>query len=71
MGNVEGFADDYAFIVRGLLDLYEASHMTRWLEWAYHLQQRQDELFLDSNGGGYFSTSGEDKNILLKIKEGK
>src|SRR6266496_4142772 len=37
-GEVEGFADDYAFVIQGLLDLYEASFETRWLKFALELQ---------------------------------
>ncbi len=33
-----GFADDYAFLISGLLDLYEAGGGRRWLEWAVRLQ---------------------------------
>ncbi|KAJ3047510.1 spermatogenesis-associated protein 20, partial [Rhizophlyctis rosea] len=46
-GDVEGFADDYAFLVQGLLDLYEANFEERWLEWAVELQETQDKLFWD------------------------
>lgn len=70
MSDIEGFADDYSFLIRGLLDLYEASLSPCWLEWAYELQLQQDTLFWDSKGGGYFSTSGKDTSILIKIKEG-
>jgi uncharacterized protein YyaL (SSP411 family) len=67
--DVSGFASDYAFLIQGLLDLYEASFDVRRLEWAMKLQQRQDELFGDGKDGGYFSTSGKDSDVLLRMKE--
>ena len=33
-GAAEGFAEDYAFLIQALLDLYEASFEIRWLQWA-------------------------------------
>ena len=68
-GNVEGFADDYAFVIQGLLDLYEASFDVEWLKLALNLQDTQDRLFLDEKGGGYFSTSGQDKSVVLRMKD--
>ena len=68
-GTVAGFAEDYAFVIQGLLDLYEAGFDVRWLKFAIELQQTQDRIFLDEKNGGYFSTSGEDKSVLLRMKE--
>src|SRR6185295_14760449 len=36
--NIEGFADDYAFVIQGLLDLYEATFDVQWLKFAEQLQ---------------------------------
>ncbi|MEP7071582.1 MAG: thioredoxin domain-containing protein, partial [Verrucomicrobiota bacterium] len=66
---VDGFADDYAFVIQGLLDLYEASFDVAWLKWAGALQAKQDELFLDRKRGGYFTTTGKDASVLLRMKE--
>src|SRR5438874_1612677 len=66
---IEGFADDYAFLIQALLDLYEASFDIAWLRWAIELQETQDRLFLDEERGGYFSGSGNDPSILLRLKE--
>src|ERR1700693_2535058 len=68
-GNVEGFADDYAFVIQGLLDLYEASFDVEWLKFALELQETQDRLFFDEKAGGYFSTSGKDKSVVLRMKD--
>jgi len=68
-GDVEGFADDYAFIIQGLLDLYEASFDVEWLKLAIELQETQDRLFFDEKTGGYFSTSGKDKSVVLRMKD--
>lgn len=42
-GETNGFADDYAFLIEGLIDLYEATFDEVWLRWAEDLQRR---LFL-------------------------
>lgn len=66
---IEGFLDDYAFLIKGLLDLYEASLDYRWLQWARELQLKQNELFWDSSSGGYFTCSENDSSIVLRLKE--
>jgi len=66
---IDGFAADYAFLIHGLLDLYEAGFDPRWLAWADQLQTKQDELFLDVQNSGYFASSGKDPNVLLRAKE--
>src|SRR4030095_16351016 len=66
---IEGFADDYAFVIQGLLDLYEASFDVEWLKFAVQLQESQDGLFFDEKNGGYFSTSGKDQSVFLRIKD--
>jgi uncharacterized protein len=66
---VEGFADDYAFVIQGLLDLYEVSFDVGWLKFAIELQGMQDDLFYDEKNGGYFSTSGKDKSVVLRMKD--
>ncbi len=67
--DIEGFADDYAFVIQGLLDLYEASFDVEWLKLATQLQETQDRLFFDEKKGGYFSTSGKDQSVFLRMKD--
>ena len=66
---VEGYAEDYAYLIFGLLELFQADGDPAWLEWALVLQARQDELFWDAAGGGWFSTTGKDASVLLRLKE--
>jgi uncharacterized protein YyaL (SSP411 family) len=68
-GEVPGFAEDYAYLIAGLLDLYEADFDTAHLQWAIELQTKMDATFYDEANGGYFSTSGKDPNVLLRTKE--
>ena len=67
--DIEGFAEDYAYLIRGLIDLYESSFDTAPLEWAITLQHKQDALFWDDQNGGYFSSTGKDPSVLLRMKE--
>jgi len=66
---VDAYAEDYAYLVFGLLELFQADGDPTWLEWAMTLQTRQDELFWDANDGGWFSTTGKDESVLLRLKE--
>ncbi|MCF7729331.1 MAG: thioredoxin domain-containing protein [Chthoniobacterales bacterium] len=65
----QGFAEDYAFLIQGLLDLYEATFDITWLQWAKTLQKKMDALFWDADHGGYFSSPEGDPHLLLRIKE--
>ena len=64
-----GFAEDYAFLIQGLFDLYGASLEIRWLQWAADLQVMMDRLFWDEQGGGYFSSAEGDPHLLVRLKE--
>ena len=65
----EGFAEDYAFLIQGLIDLYETTFELRWLRWALRLQTTMDTLFWDEAAGGYFNSAAGDASILLRLKE--
>lgn len=52
----------------GLLDLYEVSGKEEYVTWAIRLQEKQDELFFDHEGGGYFA-SAPDEHILVRMKD--
>jgi len=66
---IEAYAEDYAYLIFGLLELFQADADPVWLEWSISLQQRQDELFWDEASGGWFSTTGRDPSVLLRMKE--
>ena len=66
---IDAYAEDYAGLVFGLLDLFQADGDPEWLSWAVELQRRQDELFWDDRGGGWFGTTGRDPTVLLRLKE--
>ncbi|HSY53723.1 MAG TPA: thioredoxin domain-containing protein, partial [Opitutaceae bacterium] len=68
-GATGGFAEDHAFLVQGLLDLYEASFDVRWLQWAEQLQEKMDGLFFDTARGGYFNSRADDANLVLRLRE--
>jgi len=56
-------------VIWGLLELAQADGDARWLAWTRELQQRQDALFWDEADGGWFSTTGQDTTVLLRLKE--
>jgi uncharacterized protein YyaL (SSP411 family) len=51
------------------LDLYHATLDSAWMELAVQLQKKQDELFLDTEQGGYFTSRQGDEFIIIRLKE--
>lgn len=69
-GEAPAFADDYTFLISGLLDLYEATFDDTHLELADRLQHTQLSLFWDSSSGGFFSTAPDQADLILRLKDG-
>jgi uncharacterized protein YyaL (SSP411 family) len=66
---VEGFCEDYACLVWGLLELVQATGDMAWLTWARELTDVQIELFYDPQDGGWYSTMADRDDVLLRLKE--
>jgi len=66
---IHAYAEDYAYLIWGLLELFQASGDVAWLEWALSLQAEQDQRFWDESEAGWFSTTGNDPTVLLRLKE--
>ena len=64
----EPFLDDYAFLIAGLLDLFEVDPDPRWLRQAIALQARLDADFADGTAGGYFFTAAGHEALLTRPK---
>ncbi len=63
------FLEDHAFLIRGLLDLHEATGERRWLMEARRLQAEQDRLFADE-AGGYWRSPSDGEELLVRDKPG-
>jgi len=65
----DGVLDDYAWVVRAWLDLYESTFDEQWLKDALALQAKADELFFDEAGGGYFYTAKDAEKLIARGKD--
>ncbi len=65
----KAFAIDYACLIHGLIELYQADFDIAHLQWASALQEEMDSLFLDAADGGYFSVHTDQPDSILRIKE--
>jgi hypothetical protein len=61
--------DDYAFFSWGLLELYEATFETRYLEQAVALTDAMLEHFGGGDDGGFFLTADDGEPLLVRTRE--
>ncbi len=65
----EGCLEDYAAMVWGALELYEATFEVDWLEKALEMTGMMLDLFWDEKKGGFFFTSKEAEQLISRPKE--
>jgi len=61
--------DDYAFLIYGLLELYEATFEVYYLETALALNEDLIRHFWDDENGGFYFTADDGERLLVRQKE--
>jgi uncharacterized protein YyaL (SSP411 family) len=66
---IEGFLDDYAFLVWGLLEIYEACFKDKYLQAALELTKTMTARFWDETDGGFYFTAKGAETAVPRRKE--
>ncbi len=66
---IEGNADDYAFLIWGLTELYEATFEVKYLKHAIQLNDYFITHFRDRKRGGFFFTPDNGEDLLVRKRE--
>jgi uncharacterized protein YyaL (SSP411 family) len=64
-----GYLEDYAFLIDGLLTLYETSGEQRWFNEARSLTDRMIEEFWDQETGGFYFTGRSHEDLIVRSKD--
>jgi len=66
---INAYLDDYAFLIWGLIELYEATFETKYLKIALELTDKMIQFFWDDENGGFYFTDSENKDVIFRQKE--
>jgi uncharacterized protein YyaL (SSP411 family) len=66
---LNGYLDDYAFFVHGLLTLHDVTGEKRWLNEARALTDVMVKFHLDKDAGGFFYTSNDHEQLFARAKD--
>ena len=66
---IPAFLDDYAFLIWGLLELYDTTLEPEYLEKAITLNEVLLTHFWDEQNGGFFFTANDAEGLLVRKKE--
>jgi uncharacterized protein YyaL (SSP411 family) len=66
---LNAYQEDYAYLIDGLLALYEASFDVRWFNEARALADTMIEQFWDAGQGGFFFTSADHEALISRTKD--
>ena len=65
--HLNGYLDDYAFVIAGLVDLYESDFDPKWVREALALNQMVEAEF-SAPDGGFYSTGDSHEALLLRLQ---
>ena len=66
---LNGYLEDYALVMDGLVELYQATFEEEWIVEAVKFARVTDEQFADKEKGGYFFTSEDHETLIQRPKE--
>ena len=66
--HTRGYAEDYAFFIQALIDLYETTLEVSWLAEADDLNRAMVDQFWDGKSGGFFYTGRENERLIAQSK---
>jgi uncharacterized protein YyaL (SSP411 family) len=61
--------DDYAFLIWGLIELYEAGYRTGYLAAALGLAEEMVRHHRDEGSGGFFLSPDDGEELILRVRE--
>jgi len=67
--DISGVLEDYAFVIDGFINLYQATFSTEWIHLAEKLSMYTVENFLDKENGMFFYTDSRDQGLIARKKE--
>jgi uncharacterized protein YyaL (SSP411 family) len=59
----------YAFLLSGVIDLYEATLEAKHLDFAIALAEAMVAKFYDAENGGFWQSAGGAKDLILRVKD--
>jgi uncharacterized protein YyaL (SSP411 family) len=66
---LNGYLEDYAFFIDGLVALYQATGKLRWMKEAIALTRKMVEEFWDTEDGGFFYTGKSHEELIVRSKD--
>ncbi len=66
---IHGFLDDYAYLVWGLIELYQTTFDVRYLRESLTLAEHMVSHFWDEKSGGFYLTADYAEEVLFRKKE--
>jgi len=66
---LNGYLEDYAGLIDGLISLYEATGELEWIESGSTLADKMIEQFWDNEAGGFFFTGQTHEQLIVRCKE--